>query len=136
MKIEQTETQYKPRHTVRKRILTLALAAALMLSLGIVAYSAGQAIFGWGGNMEIRSEKTAGGIENTVYVHTDDLTDPVCFENGRMYFIVNDEHIDITDQVSETDPYIYQFTDEEDVLHYWIIGKNGPLWFCGIPSSI
>ena len=126
MKIEQTETQYKPRHTVRKRILTLALAAALMLSLGIVAYSAGQAIFGWGGNMEIRSEKTAGGIENTVYVHTDDLTEPVSVENGRMYFIVNDEHIDITDQVSETEPYIYQFTDEEDVLHYWIIGKNGP----------
>ena len=126
MKIEQTETQYKPRHTVRKRILTLALAAALMLSLGIVAYSAGQAIFGWGGNMEIRSEKTAGGIENTVYVHTDSLTEPVSFENGRMYFIVNDEHIDITDQVSETEPYIYQFTDEENVLHYWIIGKNGP----------
>ena len=107
-------------------ILTLALAAALMLSLGIVAYSAGQAIFGWGGNMEIRSEKTAGGIENTVYVHTDDLTEPVSVENGRMYFIVNDEHIDITDQVSETEPYIYQFTDEENVLHYWIIGKNGP----------
>ena len=100
MKIEQTETQYKPRHTVRKRILTLALAAALMLSLGIVAYSAGQAIFGWGGNMEIRSEKTAGGIENTVYVHTDDLTEPVSVENGRI--------------------------DEENVLHYWIIGKNGP----------
>lgn len=46
--------------------------------------------------------------------------------HGRMYFIVNDEHIDITDQVSETEPYIYQFTDEENVLHYWIIGKNGP----------
>ena len=118
MKIEQTETQYKPRHTVRKRILTLALAAALMLSLGIVAYSAGQAIFGWGGNMEIRSEKTAGGIENTVYVHTDDLTEPVSVENGRMYFIVNDEHIDITDQVSETEPYIYQFTDEPELEHY------------------
>ena len=53
MKIEQTETQYKPRHTVRKRILTLALAAALMLSLGIAAYSAGRSFFGWGGNMEM-----------------------------------------------------------------------------------
>ena len=67
-----------------------------------------------------------GGVHGTVYVHTDNLTEPVSFENGRMYFIVNDEHIDITDQVSETEPYIYQFTDEEDVLHYWIIGKNGP----------
>ncbi|MBQ9663939.1 MAG: hypothetical protein IJV40_12385 [Oscillospiraceae bacterium] len=126
MKIEQSETQYKPRHTVRKRILTLALAAALILSLGIAAYSAGQAVFGWGGNMEVRAEKTDGGIETTVYVHTDNLTEPVSFENGRMYFIVNGEHLDITDRISETKPYIYQFTDEEGVLHYWIIGKNGP----------
>ena len=126
MKLEKTETQYKPRLTVRKRILTLALAAALMLSLGIAAYSAGPSIFGWGGNMEIRAEKTEGGVHGTVYVHTDDLTEPVSLENGRMYFIVNDEQIDITDQVSETEPYIYRYTDEEGVLHYWIIGKNGP----------
>ena len=126
VKIGQTETQCKPRHAVRKRILTLALAAALMLSLGIAAYSAGQAIFGWGGNIEIRAEKTDGGIEANVYVHTENLTEPVCFEDGRMFFIVNNEYIDITDQVSETQPYIYQFTDTEDILHYWIIGKNGP----------
>ena len=126
MKIEQTETLYKPLHTARKRILTLALAAALMLSLGIAAYSTGQVIFGWGGNMEIHAEKTERGIQTNVYVHTDNLTEPVSFENGRMIFIVHDEHIDITDQVSETQPYIYQFSDEEGVLHYWIIGKNGP----------
>ena len=125
-KIEQTETLYKPLHTTRKHILTLALAAALMLSLGIAAYSAGQVIFGWGGNMEIHAEKTEGGIQTNVYVHTDNLTEPVSFENGRMIFIVHDEHIDITDRVSETQPYIYQFSDEEGVLHYWIIGKNGP----------
>ena len=125
IKIEQTETQYNPRHTSRKRILTLALAAALMLSLGIAAYSAGPSIFGWGGNMEIRAEETEGGVQTNVYVHTDDLTEPVSFENGRMYFIVNGEHIDITDQVSETRPYLYQFTDAEGVLHDWIIGKNG-----------
>ena len=81
MKIEQTETLYKPLHTARKRILTLALAAALMLSLGIAAYSAGQVIFGWGENMEIHAEKTEGGIQTNVYVHTDNLTEPVSIEN-------------------------------------------------------
>jgi len=126
MQMKQSEAPYKPRHTARKRILTLALAAALMLSLGIAAYSAGQTILGWGGNMEIRAEETEGGVQTNVYVHTDDLTEPVSFENGRMYFIVNDEHIDITDQVSETRPYLYQFTDAEGVVHDWIIGKNGP----------
>ena len=125
MKMKPSEAPYKPRHAARKRILTLALAAALMLSLGIAAYSAGQTVLGWGGNMEIRAEKTEGGVETSVYVHTENLTEPVSFENGRMYFIVNDEHIDITDLVSETEPYIYQFADEEGVLHDWIIGKNG-----------
>ena len=113
-------------HFKTKRIITIALAAALILALGMTAYSAGRVLFGWGGNMEIRSTKAEGGIENTVYVHTDDLTEPVAFENDRMIFIVNDEHLDITDQVSETQPFIYHYTDEEDVIHYWIIGKNGP----------
>ncbi|MBR4473582.1 MAG: hypothetical protein IKS55_08075 [Oscillospiraceae bacterium] len=113
-------------HMKKKRILTYALAAALLLSLGIVAYSAGRVFFGWGGNMEIQSVETEGGIRNTVYVHTENLTEPVRFENGRMIFIVNDEQIDITDLVSETQPYIYQYTDEERTTHYWIIGKNGP----------
>ena len=113
-------------HLNRKKILTLALAAVLLLTLGIAAYSAGKVLFGWGGNMEIRSEKTEGGIENTVYVHTEDMTQPVSLEDGRMFFIVNGEHIDITDEVSETRPYIYHYTDEEGVVHYWIIGRNGP----------
>ncbi len=125
-KIEQSEKQYSSRLFSRKRILTITLAAALILSLSIAASSAGHTIFGWGGNMEIRAEKTESGIETNVYVHTDDLTEPVIFENGRMYFVVNNEHTDITDQVSEIRPYIYQFTDDEGVLHYWIIGKNGP----------
>lgn len=113
-------------HLKKKRIMTFALAAALLLSLGIAAYSAGRTFFGWGKNVEIQSVKTDGGVENTVYVHTENLTEPVKFENGRMIFIVNDERIDITDEVSETRPYIYQYTDEEGVEHYWIIGKNGP----------
>ena len=97
-----------------------------MLALGVAAYSTGLRFSGWGGNMEIQSEQTAGGIENTVYVHTENMTQPVRFEDGRMIFIVNGEHIDITDQVSESEPYIYQYTDEGGVIHYWIIGKNGP----------
>ena len=112
-------------HMRKKRMIPFALAAVLLLALGITA-SAGRVLFGWGGNVEIRSTQTDNGIENTVYVHTENLTEPVSFEDGRMYFIVHDEHIDITDQVSETQPYIYHYTDGEGVVHYWIIGKNGP----------
>ena len=98
-----------------------------MLALGVAAYSTGLTFSGWGGNMEIHTEQTEGGIENTVYVHTENMTQPVSFEDGRMIFVVNGEHIDITEQVSETVPFLYQYTDEEaGVIHYWIIGKNGP----------
>ena len=124
MKIDQTENKAPLRHPAGKRLVTLALAAALIIALGLTAYSSGRALFGWGGNMEIRTTETEGGIE--VYVHTEDLTEPVSFEDGRMFFVVNDEHIDITDQVSETQPFTYCFSDEEGVLHYWVIGKNGP----------
>ena len=117
----------KTRHRSRKRLLTLALAAALLLALGVAAYSTGRVFSGWGGNMEIHSEQTEGGIENTVYVHTETMTQPVSFEDGRMIFVVNGERIDISERVSETVPFIYQYTDEEaGVIHYWIIGKNGP----------
>lgn len=110
----------------RKRIVSCALAAALILALGVSAAAAGNVIFGWGRNVEIRAEKTDHGVETTILVHTDDLTEPVCFEEDRMFFIVNGEHIDITDQVSETEPFLYHFTDSKGVVHYWIIGKNGP----------
>ena len=124
-KIAQAEAGQPPRRAAGKRFLTIALAAALILALGITAYG-GRVLFGWGGNMEIRAEKTDGGIETNVLVHTENLAEPVRFEEGRMVFIVNDEHLDITDQVSETQPFTYRFTDEEGVTHYWIIGKNGP----------
>ena len=110
----------------KKKILSFALAAALLLALGVGAYAAGNTVFGWGNNMEIRAAQTDHGVETTVYVHTENLTEPVSVEDGRLYFIVNDEHIDITEQISETEPFLYSYTDEEGVRHHWIVGKNGP----------
>ncbi len=106
----------------KKRIVTLALAAALLLSAGITVFAVKPTVRGWGGNFEITD--TGSGLEPVL--HTDRLTDPVSEEDGRLWFIVNDEHIDITDLISETKPFLYSYTDEEGVVHYWIVGKNGP----------
>lgn len=122
----------KTKHIKAKRIVTLALAAALILTFGVAAYAAGNPIFGWGNNVEIQATKTDRGVETTILVHTDNLTEPVSIENDRVYFIVNDEHIDITDHISETKAFIYSYSDEDGVVHYWIVGKNGPeLWHYG-----
>ena len=41
-----------------------------------------------------------------------------------MYFVVNDEHIDITGQISEIEPFTYDYQDEQGNTHYWIVGLN------------
>ena len=109
-----------------RRVLVLAAVLVLLLALGGGAYAAGRTSWGWGGNAEIIQTRTDQGTENVTVLHTDDLTEPVRFENGRMLFIVNGERIDVTDQVSETQPYLYDYTDGEGVVHCWAVGKNGP----------
>lgn len=44
------------------------------------------------------------------------------YEDGRVYFVSNDEHIDITDQFSEEEPFTYIYTDRKMVIHYIAIG--------------
>ena len=107
-----------------KRAVTLALAACLVLAMAITAGACGlfDQVHGWGGNMEIT--RTDDDVITTL--HTDSLTAPVEISDDRMVFIVNDEHLDITGQVSETTPFLYQYTDEDGNVHHWIIGMNEP----------
>ena len=77
--------------------LILAAAVICLMTVTVSADSVRQ-LFGWGGNMEITQYDD--GAE--VRVYTDNLTEPVEIRDGRMYFIVNGEDMDITDQVSQT----------------------------------
>ncbi len=45
-------------------------------------------------------------------------------EDGRCYLIVNGENMDITDLCSYTVPYIYEYTDHQNVRHAIVIGGN------------
>ena len=122
-------TVYKEQRGVRhfgRRIVILAAALVLMLALSMTAYAVGTSIYGWGGNFEVRHTKTKGGEKTESVLHTESLTEPVRFEDDRMIFIVNGEEIDITDQISETKPFHYEYTDAEGIIHYWIVGRNGP----------
>ena len=111
------------RHYCRP-ILLLAAALILLLAVGLTAYAMGPSIFGWGGNFEVRRGEQGEYLE--AVLHTENLTEPVRFEDGRMIFIVNGEEIDITDAVSETEAFTYQYTDSEGITHGWLVGKNGP----------
>ena len=108
----------------KRRVLLLAAAAALLLALSLTAYAKGPTIFGWGGNFEVRRDEQGETME--AVLHTEKLTEPVRFEEERMIFIVNGEELDITDRVSETQAFTYQYTDAEGITHGWLVGKNGP----------
>ena len=106
----------------KKTAVTLLLLAAV-ISLMIMTVSADslRQLFGWGGNMEITQYED--GAE--VRIHTDELTEPVEIRNGRKYFIVNGENVDITAQVSQTKAFTYQYVDEQGVTHDWLVGLIG-----------
>ena len=57
-------------------------------------------------------------------LHTDNLTEPVKIDDGKIYFVVNDEKIDITDKISETTAFEYEYTDDEGNTHIWLVGLN------------
>lgn len=48
---------------------------------------------------------------------------PVSLENGRLWFIADGQHIDITDLIDEETPYIYDGSDPETgLVNYLIVG--------------
>lgn len=109
-------------HNMKQAGTKLILAAALVSLLALTASAAGVRLMqGWGGNMEVLSRE--GGSE--VHVHTDNLTEPVEIQDGRMWFVVNGENRDITDEVSQTEAFTYTFMDEQGITHYWVLGLNG-----------
>ena len=128
----EPEKKRLPRYSAIRRTAAACFCALIVLSLGVLTYAYGEQIvrevLGWGGNMKMTESVNAenGETEKSVTVMTDSLTDPVEIKNGKMYFVVNDEHIDITDSVSETEPYVYDYMDQDGYTHYWIIGLNGP----------
>ena len=109
----------KPKGKTAARLVLLA-AVVCLLTVTASADSLRQ-IFGWGGNLEVR--QTDAGPE--VWVHTDNLRSPVELREGRLYFVVNGENLDITDRVSRTESFTYEYADEQQVTHYWVVGLNG-----------
>ena len=113
----------------KRKLAAVCVCAALMLALGVTAYAYGgkliRHIYGWGENLEIVEETDENGVTQTTSVlYTDNMTDPVEYRDGRMIFLVNGEEKDITDSVSETEAFRYEYEDEDGNTHYWLVGLN------------
>ena len=88
-----------------RRLVLVCACTVLALGLAVTAYARGGLIlghvFGWGNNMEVTTGIDENGESyNEVRLHTENLTPPVVQRGGRMIFIVNNESIDITGELS------------------------------------
>lgn len=110
-----------------RRLVLVCACTALLLGLAVTAYACGGQIFGhvfgWGNNMEITTGIDENGESyNEVRLHTENLTPPVVQRGGRTIFIVNNESIDITGELSQTKAFRYDYTDTDGNTHVWLVG--------------
>lgn len=120
-------TKMKRKKFYGKNIAAACVCAVLILGVGGTVYGRQivSVIRDWGNNMEITSYTDEDGEEvSEVMVHTEDMTEPVVFENGRMIFVVNDEHLDITDEISESEAFVYEYQDADGNTQLWLIGPQ------------
>lgn len=115
-----------------RRFAAVCACMIIMFTGSYAVYAYGgqviREVWGWGNNMRYTetTDSETGETQKQVKVMTESLTDPVEIRGDRLYFIVNGENIDITGQISETEAFAYEYTDEDGYTHYWLVGKNGP----------
>lgn len=125
----EVDKDMKNKRVFNKKIMAVCTCCLAMFGVGATVYAHNyqiiNKIFGWGNNFEITQEVDENGETSSISIlHTDNLTEPVKIDDGKIYFVVNDEKIDITDKISETTAFEYEYTDDEGNTHIWIVGLN------------
>ena len=113
------QTKKKPTPRKKKILLAAALAAAMVLLMG-AGYPFFQRLLV---NGELSFRQTADG-RITSFVQHGPLMEA---EDDRLYFVPEEgQRVDITDLVSEETPYIYDGSDPDAGLTYYIIMGGTP----------
>lgn len=125
----EVDKDMKNKRVLNKKIMAVCTCCLAMFGVGATVYAHNyqiiNKIFGWGNNLEITQEVDENGETSSISIlHTDNLTEPVKIDDGKIYFVVNDEKIDITDKISETTAFEYEYTDDEGNTHIWLVGLN------------
>lgn len=125
----EVDKDMKNKRVFNKKIMAVCTCCLAMFGVGATVYAHNyqiiNKIFGWGNNFEITQEVDENGETSSISIlHTDNLTEPVKIDDGKIYFVVNDEKIDITDKISETTAFEYEYTDDEGNTHILLVGLN------------
>ena len=109
-------------HNLKKFMGAAALFLVCLLSVGGVAYAVTDgfgALFTFIGGGAIYET-----TESTVVTMQAEPGIPLLLQDGRLYFTGDGGKTDITDFVSETEPYFIDVMDEEGNTHRFIVGGS------------
>ena len=129
-KLKEHDTQNSPEghlkpvrsHSLKKFMGAAALFLVCLLSVGGVAYAVTDgfgALFTFIGGGAIYET-----TESTVVTMQAEPGIPLLLQDGRLYFTGDGGKTDITDFVSETEPYFIDVMDEEGNTHRFIVGGS------------
>lgn len=118
------------------RAITVAAAFLLVLSLSprvravvedwVLKYAFPES------GLSVYTKTDAEGNETGVMVVDTQSQSFAQYRDGRLYVTHNGESRDITDQITEEEPYFYDFIDEYGLTHYRAVGYSGSLDNFGI----
>lgn len=122
----------------------LATAAAVLLLVFFISPQARAAVEGWvvkyffpGSDLTIYEQTDASGNVVGIAGVVDTEAPPFArIVNGRLYFLGNNEKIDITDEITEEKPYFYTYVDDYGLTHAMAVGYSGTLENYGIYEFI
>lgn len=122
----------------------LATAAAVLLLVFFISPQARAAVEGWvvkyffpGSDLTIFEQTDANGNVVGIAGVVDTEVPPFArMVNGRLYFLGNNEKIDITDEITEEKPYFYTYVDDYGLTHAMAVGYSGTLENYGIYEFI
>ena len=128
-------------HNLKRFMGAAAIFLVCLLSVGGVAYAMTdgfRALFTFisGGTIYESVEDGTVSTSITAIAMEDELGMPLLLEDGRLYFTGDGGKTDITDHISETEPYFIDVIDEEGNTHKFIVGGRLEDEFYGYDEMI
>ena len=123
---------------------SLATATAVLALVLVLSPQARAAVEGWvvkyffpESDLTIYEQTDAGGNVVGIAGVVDTEAPPFArMLNGRLYFLGNNEKIDITDEITEEQPYFYTYVDDYGLTHAMAVGYSGSIENYGIYEFI
>lgn len=138
------EEKCKPRRSAQLglggRIAAIAAILALVL---VISPEARAAVEGWvlkyvwpeSGLSVYEQTDADGNVIGAMAVDTESQSFAEC-RDGRLYYTHNGEEMDITDQITEEEPFYHSYVDEYGLTHYRAVGYSGSIENFGIYEFI